>query len=66
MNLEERSAKFEKLMSDLTAFLVTEYGLESREAAGLVMDSAITQQIYDSDEDISRLDIKELAKRYII
>ena len=65
MNQEERTAKFEKLISDLTAHLVTEYGLESREAAGLIMDSAITQQIYDSNREISDYDVKELAFKYI-
>ena len=37
--MEERYLKFEDLMADLAAYLVSEYDIEPRDATGLVMNS---------------------------
>lgn len=60
--MEERYQKFEDLMADLAAYLVSEYDIEPRDAAGLVMNSPLTQEIYSSEEPITEQRVKELAK----
>ena len=47
--MEERYLKFEDLMADLAAYLVSEYDIEPRDAAGLVMNSPLTQELYAPD-----------------
>ena len=50
--MEERYLKFEDLMADLAAYLVSEYDIEPRDATGLVMNSPLTQELYSSEEPI--------------
>ena len=40
--MEERYFKFEDLMADLAAYLVSEYDIEPRDAAGLVGTDRLT------------------------
>ena len=56
--MEERYLKFEDLMADLTAYLVSEYEMEPRDAVGLVMNSPLTQQLYSSEEPITEQRVK--------
>ena len=63
--MEERYLKFENLMADLAAYLVSEYDIEPRDAAGLVMSSPLTQQLYSSDEPITEQKVKELAEKLL-
>ena len=51
--MEERYLKFEDLMANLAAYLVSEYDLEPRDATGLVMNSLLTQELYSSKEPIT-------------
>ena len=51
--MEERYLKFENLMADLAAYLVSEFDMEPRDAAGVVMSSPLTQELYASDEPIT-------------
>lgn len=60
--MEERYLKFEDLMADLVAYLVSEYDIEPRDAAGLVMGSSLTQELYSSEEAITEQRVKELAE----
>ena len=60
--MEERYLKFEDLMADLVAYLVSEYDIEPRDAAGLVMGSSVTQELYSSEEAITEQRVKELVK----
>ena len=60
--MEERYFKFEELMADLAAYLVSEYDIEPRDAAGLVMNSPQTQELYSSEEPISEQRVKKLAE----
>ena len=53
--------KFEDLMADLAAYLVSEYDIEPRDAAGLVMNSPQTQALYSSEEPITEQRVKALA-----
>ena len=62
MNMEERYLKFEELMADLAAYLVSEYDIEPRDAAGLVMNSPLVQDLYSSEEPITEQRVKALAK----
>ena len=62
MNMEERYLKFEELMADLAAYLVSEYDIEPRDAAGLVMNSPLVQELYSSEEPITEQRVKALAK----
>ena len=57
--MEERYLKFEDLMADLAAYLVSEYDIEPRDAAGLVMNSP---PLYSSEEPISEQRVKKLAE----
>ena len=59
---EERYLKFEDLMADLAAYLVSEYDIEPRDAAGLVMNSPQTQTLYSSEEPITEQRVKALAE----
>lgn len=63
--MEERYFKFEDLMADLAAYLVSEYDIEPRDAAGLVMNSPLTQELYASDEPITKQKVKVLAERLL-
>ena len=65
MNMEERYFKFEDLMADLAAYLVSEYDIEPRDAAGLVMNSPQTQALYSSEEPITKQRVKELAEELL-
>ena len=56
--MEERYFKFENLMADLAAYLVSEYDIEPRDAAGLVMNSPRTQALYSSEEPITEVSYK--------
>ena len=59
---EERYLKFEDLMADLASYLVSEYEIEPRDAAGLVMNNPLTQALYSSEEPITELRVKALAE----
>ncbi|MBR2291162.1 MAG: hypothetical protein IJ868_02480 [Prevotella sp.] len=63
--MEERYLKFEDLMADLAAYLVSEYHIEPRDAAGLVMNSPLTQQLYSSKEPITYQRVKVLAEELL-
>lgn len=60
--MEERYLEFEDLMADLAAYMVSEYDIEPRDAAGLVMNSPLTQELYSSDEPITEQKVKTLAE----
>jgi hypothetical protein len=64
-DMEERYLKFEDLMADLAAFLVSEYDIEPRDAAGLVMNSPLTQELYSSEEPITDQKVKVLAENLL-
>lgn len=64
-NMEERYLKFEDLMADLAAYLVSEYDLEPRDAAGLVMNSPLTQELYSSEEPIMEQRVKTMAEQLL-
>ena len=57
--------KFEDLMADLAAYLVSEYDIEPRDAAGLVMNSPLTQELYSSKEPITDQKVKALAEKML-
>jgi hypothetical protein len=59
--MEERYLKFEDLMADLAAYLVSEYDIEPRDATGLVMNSPQTQSLYSSENPFTELRVKALA-----
>ena len=61
--MEERYLKFEDLMADLAAYLVSEYDIEPRDAAGLLMNSQLTQELYSSEEPITEQRVKVLAEK---
>ena len=63
--MEERYLKFEDLMADLAAYLVSEYDIEPRDAAGLVMNSPQTQVLYSSEEPITEQRVKALAEELL-
>ena len=63
--MEERYLKFEDLMADLAAFLVSEYDIETRDAAGLVMNSPLTKELYSSEEPITDQKVKVLAENLL-
>ena len=57
--------KFEDLMADLAAYLVTEYDVEPRDAVGLLMYSPLTQELYSSEEPITDQKVKVLAEKLL-
>ncbi|MBR1557815.1 MAG: hypothetical protein IJ647_08665 [Prevotella sp.] len=63
--MEERYLKFEDLMADLAAYLVSEYDIEPRDAAGLVMNSPLMQDLYASEEPITDQKVKVLAEKLL-
>ena len=63
--MEERYSKFEDLMADLAAYLVSEYDIEPRDAAGLVMNSPLTQEMYSSEDPITDTKVKTLAEKLL-
>jgi len=62
---EERYLKFEDLMADLAAYLVSEYDIEPRDATGLVMNSPLTQELYSYEEPITEQRVKELTEELL-
>ena len=62
---KEEYSKFEDLMADLAAYLVTEYDVEPRDAVGLLMYSPLTQELYSSKEPITDLKVKVLAEKLL-
>ena len=63
--MEDRYLKFEDLMADLAAYLVSEYDIEPRDAAGLVMNSPLAQALYSSEEPITEKRVKALAEELL-
>ena len=63
--MEERYLRFEDLMADLAAYLVSEYDIEPRDATGLVMNSPLTQELYSSKEPITEQKVKALAEELL-
>ena len=63
--MEEKYLKFESLIADLAAYLVSEYDIEPRDATGLVMNSPLTQEMYSSEEPITERQVKALAEELI-
>ena len=63
--MEERYFKFEDLMADLAAYLVSEYDIEPRDAAGLVMNSPQTQALYSSEEPITEPRVTKLCRAFV-
>ena len=64
--MEERYLKFEDLMADLAAYLVSEYDIEPRDAAGLVMNSPQTQALHSSEESITEQRVKVMAEELLV
>lgn len=64
--MEERYLKFEDLIADLAAYLVSEYDVEPRDAAGLVMNSPLTQELYSSQGVITEQKVKVLAEELLM
>ena len=64
-NMEEGYYEFEDKMADLTAYLVSEYDMEPRDAVGVVMYSPLTQELYSSDEPITEQKVKDLAEKLL-
>ena len=62
---KEEYSKFEDLMADLAAYLVTEYDVEPRDAVGLLMYSPMTQELYSSKEPITDQKVKVLAEKLL-
>ena len=62
---KEEYSKFEDLMADLAAYLVTEYDVEPRDAVGLLMYSPLTQELYSSKEPITDQKVKVLAEKLL-
>ena len=62
---KEEYSKFEDLMADLAAYLVTEYDVEPRDAVGLLMYSPLTQELYSSEEPITDQKVKVLAEKLL-
>lgn len=52
-------------MADLAAYLVSEYDIEPRDAAGLLMNSPLTQELYSSKEPITDQKVKVLAEKLL-
>ena len=52
-------------MADLAAYLVSEYDIEPRDAAGLVMNSPLTQEMYSSEDPITDTKVKTLAEKLL-
>ena len=50
-------------MADLAAYLVSKYDIEPRDAAGLLMNSPLTQELYSSEEPITEQRVKMLAEK---
>ena len=63
--MDERYLKFENLMADLAAYLVSVYDIEPRDAVGLVMNSPLTQELYSSEEPITGQEVKALAEELL-
>ena len=63
--MEERYFKFENLIADLAAYMVSEYDIEPRDAAGLVMNSPLTQKLYSSEDPITEQRVKALAEELL-
>ncbi|MBO4607275.1 MAG: hypothetical protein J5682_05200 [Prevotella sp.] len=63
--MEERYYKLEDLMSDLAAYLVSEYDIEPRDAVGLVMNSPLIQELYSSEEPIIGQKVKAFAEQLL-
>lgn len=63
--MEERYLKFEDMMADLTAYLVSEYEMEPRDAVGVVMSSPLTQQLYSSEVPITEQTVMELVNKLL-
>jgi hypothetical protein len=61
--MEEKKQQFEDKMAELAAYLVEKYDMEPRDAAGLIMNSPLTQKMSE-DADISQ-PVEELAKQFI-
>lgn len=62
---KEEYSKFEDLMADFAAYLVTEYDVEPRDAVGLLMYSPMTQELYSSKEPITDQKVKVLAEKLL-
>ena len=62
---KEEYSKFEDLMADLAAYLVTEYDVEPRDAVVLLMYSPLTQELYSSEESITDQKVKVLAEKLL-
>ena len=58
-------SEFEDKMADLAAYLVSEFDMEPRDAAGVVMSSPLTQELYASDEPITEQKVKDLAEKLL-
>lgn len=53
-------------MADLAAYLVSEYDIEPRDAAGLVMNSPQTQALHSSEESITEQRVKVMAEELLV
>ena len=58
-------SEFEDKMADLAAYLVSEFDMEPRDAAGVVMSSPLTQELYASNEPITEQKVKDLAEKLL-
>lgn len=63
--MQERYFEFEDMIADLTAYLVSKYDMEPRDAVGIVMYNPLTQRLYSSDEPITEQKIMELAEKLL-
>ena len=53
------------ILADLSAYLVTRYGMTPRDATGLVMHSPVAEQLREENSSLLNLSVEQLADQMI-
>ncbi|MBR0246568.1 MAG: hypothetical protein IJQ61_08845 [Bacteroidales bacterium] len=63
--MSETTIRIDTLLADLSAYLVARYGMNPRDAAGLVMQSPVAEQLREENSPFLNYSVEKLAAQML-
>jgi len=63
--MSETTIRINTLLADLSAYLVSQYGMTPRDATGLVMLSPVAEQLREENSDLLNYSVEQLVAQII-
>lgn len=63
--MSEKTIRIDTILADLSAYLVSRYGMTPRDATGLVMQSSLVEHLREENSDYLNFSVEQLASQMI-